>query len=269
MRRTANGPREPLYEYHALDHRMSPSNGVTALVRLVLSPLRILYRLLGAVVGVITGLLKFALTVAFVALVAFAFLQIAGVGADLGPPGGESLPSPLGETEERAPGDPGVTVYEPSEESVNSSAVERLVHEEVNDRRTEHDLDRIAWDSTVASVSRAHSRDMADRDYFSHTNPEGEGPYDRYRAVDRGCRGYGENIAMTWAGRPVDTGDGDAETYVTEEEIAESLVEQWMNSQGHRENILRPEWDSGGVGVYATDDGQLFATHNFCHEWGL
>ena len=110
---------------------------------------------------------------------------------------------------------------------------------------------------------------MADREYFAHTNPDGQGPFDRYREVGSGCRAYGENIAMTWADRRVETDGGDVERYESDEELATALVNQWMNSSGHRENILRERWDSGGVGVYVTDEGQVFATHNFCREWGL
>ena len=169
------------------------------------------------------------------------------------------------------PDDPGETTYETSVETVSSDIVEDFVHAEVNDRRAEHGLDPIEWDGTIASVSRAHSADMAEREYFSHVNPEGEGPHDRFEAVADYCRAYGENVAMTWVDRSVERPDDDEiDEYRTAEELAEGLVEQWMQSPDHRDAILEENvdgWDRGGVGVYLTDDGQVYATHNFCTDW--
>ncbi|TYT61325.1 CAP domain-containing protein [Natrialba swarupiae] len=170
------------------------------------------------------------------------------------------------------PDDPGASTYETDVEPISSADVERFVHAEVNDRRADHGLEPLEWDGTVASVSRAHSQDMAEREYFAHVNPDDEGPFDRFSAVDGYCRGYGENIALTWVDRPVERpGNGDIVEYHTAEGVAEGLVDQWMNSTSHREAILEdhggPGWDRGGVGVYITDDGEVYASHNFCHEY--
>ena len=74
---------------------------------------------------------------------------------------------------------------------------------------------------------------MAARDYFDHESPEGDGPGDRAAA-----QGYpdwsGENIAMGYA-------------------TAESVVAGWMDSRGHRRNIL--ECGSVAIGVGAVDSG--------------
>lgn len=170
------------------------------------------------------------------------------------------------------PGDPGISTYESDVETVSSAAVEDFVHAEVNERRTARGLEPLEWDGTVASVARAHSYDMARRGYFGHANPDGEDPFDRFSAVDDYCRGYGENIALTWLDRPVDRPGGDGvATYHTAEDLADGLVDQWMNSTEHREAILDehggPAWDRGGVGVHVADDGAVYAAHNFCHEW--
>ncbi|ARS91870.1 CAP domain-containing protein [Natrarchaeobaculum aegyptiacum] len=182
------------------------------------------------------------------------------------PPAGERNPDVAD------PDDPGETTYETDVETVSSVAVEDFVHAEVNDRRADHGLEPLEWDGTVASVSRAHSHDMAERDYFAHENPEGEGPFDRFNDVEGYCRGYGENIALTWVERPVDgPGDGEATTHQTAAGLATGLVDQWMNSTEHRAAILEdhggPAWDRGGVGVTITEEGAVYATHNFCTEW--
>ncbi|MDQ2051356.1 CAP domain-containing protein [Natronolimnohabitans sp. A-GB9] len=185
-----------------------------------------------------------------------------------------SDPPPAGEREPDVtdPDDPGTSSYETDVETVDSETVEDFVHAEVNDRRAEHGLEPLEWDGTVASVSRAHSDDMAQREYFDHVTPEGEAPMDRFQDVDNYCRGYGENIALTYIDRPVqDSASDDTIHYRTAEGLAEGLVDQWMNSTDHRQAILEegdtPDWDRGGVGVYLTDDGEVYASHNFCLEW--
>jgi len=95
---------------------------------------------------------------------------------------------------------------------------------------------------------------MADRDYFAHTNPDGERPWDRYTDVaDSPCQTYGENIAMV-------TALPDA----TETSVANRVVDLWMASTGHRQNILSPAWNDEGIGVYVTTDGAVYVTQDFC-----
>ena len=83
-------------------------------------------------------------------------------------------------------------------------------------------------DSRLAAAAQAHSRDMVDRDYFSHTSPDGEGPGDRAAAAGYD-RWSGENIA---AGYPT----------------AAAVVQGWMDSAGHRANILNCDSKATGVG---------------------
>ncbi len=172
---------------------------------------------------------------------------------------------------ETDPADPGESTYETDEETVSSTEVEEHVHRLVNEERVEHGLDPIDFDGTVASVSRAHSLDMNERDYFAHINPDEESPHERFQQVADYCQAYGENIARTAVGEPVERAhDGERVEYHTAEELAQGLVEQWMNSEEHRATILEEdtgEWERGGVGVYLTDDGTVFATHNFCTVW--
>lgn len=241
--------------------------------------------------GVIRTLLRFFVFVALIGALAFGTAMFAPtVLEDLGIDGDEftvpnstdteSLPAPSSEpppTGERNPAvtdpaDPNQSAYETDVETVESETVEDFVHAEVNDRRADHGLEALEWDGTVASVARAHSYDMADREYFDHVNPDGEEPMERFTDVDDYCRGYGENIAQTWVDRPVGApGGDDTAHYQSAEALATGLVDQWMNSTPHRQAILEegdsPTWDRGGVGVYIDDDGAVYASHNFCVEW--
>lgn len=181
-------------------------------------------------------------------------------------PGGASPPSNgSGPTD---PGDPGETAYGDTNTTITSTAVEERVHEVVNERRAEHGLAPLERDATIASVSRAHSADMHERDFFAHENPDGDGPMERFRAVDDYCRRYGENVATTWVDRNVErSADGEVVEYDAADELAQGLVRQWLASQPHREAMLSDAWERGGVGVYLTSDGEVFATHNFCRTW--
>ncbi len=78
-------------------------------------------------------------------------------------------------------------------------------------------------------AARVHTRDMADRGYFSHDNPEGQAPWDRMELAGYTWSSAGENIA----------GGGST---------AASTMEQWMNSSGHCGNIMSGDFVHIGVG---------------------
>ncbi len=129
------------------------------------------------------------------------------------------------------------------------------VHERINSIRVENDLEELAFDDDIADISRTYSHDMGERGYFSHVSPEGETPDDRFGTLHPSpCRGVGENLAR------VSTTGGDDVGAVTDR-----IVEGWMDSPGHRENILTAQWDSQGIGVYITGNN-VYATQKFCGQ---
>lgn len=114
---------------------------------------------------------------------------------------------------------------------------------------------------------------MANRDFFGHSTPTGTDLGRRYDRFDYDCRvaldgegrlvGGGENIARFGIGRPVKRSDGRVVVYETEADLAHGAVWGWMHSPGHRENLLRPDWQREGIGV-VIDDNEAFVTQNFC-----
>ncbi len=163
---------------------------------------------------------------------------------------GEAPEAPEGSSPPES--DPGTTS---TEEGVTSDEIESEIHDRVNEIRADRGLSELEHDDEIAAISRIHSQDMNERDYFSHTSPEGESPADRFGDLyPAECRAVGENLAYIQTGIG---GQGSAE------EIAERIVEGWMDSEGHRENLLRDGWDSQGIGVYI-DDGRIDATQKFC-----
>jgi uncharacterized protein YkwD len=97
--------------------------------------------------------------------------------------------------------------------------------------------------AAMAQVAYDHSWDMQNRSFFSHTNPGGADPFDRMAGAGISYSNAGENIAMGYA-TPADVMTG------------------WMNSSGHRANILNVNYTEIGIGVREGSGGpwwtQLF-----------
>lgn len=133
--------------------------------------------------------------------------------------------------------------------------VERLILELVNENRRKAGggtLKDLSWDETLHRTARHHSDDMLARHFFEHVNPDGLAAADRIALAHRQLVGLtGENIGMKSGYSPTGA-----------RSTAEIIVKGWMDSPGHRENILRPESTHLGVGV-SVRDGELRATQNF------
>ena len=99
----------------------------------------------------------------------------------------------------------------------------------VNAARAEEDRPPLAWDASLALAAQAHAEDMVAQGYFSHTSQDGRSFVERVRETDYAGSPTGENIA---AGYPT----------------AEAVVQGWMNSPGHRANILSGRSTALGVG---------------------
>lgn len=159
-----------------------------------------------------------------------------------------------------------------SSDDLDKHRVELLIHERVNKERQKRDLSPIEYDIALQEIARYHSKDMAENDYFSHDSPSGETFGDRYEKFGYDCRvPVGDNVYMTGSENIAQTYylenliNGDFHS--NEQELANGLMNQWMNSTGHRENILTPEWDDIGVGVHLIEDENgtaVYATQNFC-----
>jgi uncharacterized protein YkwD len=116
------------------------------------------------------------------------------------------------------------------------------VLDRVNSRRNSEGLPPLEWHDGAAEVAWAHSVDMDVRDFFDHTNPDGELPWDRLAAAGIAWSRVGENIA--WGYRtPAD------------------VMEAWMNSSGHRANILSADFTHIGIGVH--ENGTIWWTQVF------
>jgi uncharacterized protein YkwD len=112
--------------------------------------------------------------------------------------------------------------------------------------RQQNGLQPLTVNSKLNTAAQVHSQHMATEDFFSHTEPDGSQPWDRMTAAGYSWSQSGENIA---AGQ------------TTPEEV----VNDWINSPGHRANMLSPKFREIGVGYYelANDTGNV----NYHYYW--
>lgn len=113
-----------------------------------------------------------------------------------------------------------------------------------NAARVVHGLSPLSWEEKLRTTARDHSIDMAVNNYFSHTNLEGQSPFDRMLEDDIVFRIAGENLAT-----------GQPSSIFAHEGL--------MNSLGHRENILKSDFRSLAVGVAFNENAQPFYTAKF------
>ena len=123
---------------------------------------------------------------------------------------------------------PGDIINIPSADS-SVLSYEKEVIRLVNIERQKNDLSPLSEDWQLSRVARYKSEDMRDRGYFSHTSPTYGSPFDMMRAFGISYRSAGENIAKG-------------------QQSPEAVVKAWMNSPGHRANILNKGFTHIGVG---------------------
>jgi uncharacterized protein YkwD len=153
------------------------------------------------------------------------------------------------------------------------SRLEKKIHDLVNAERKKKGLSALGWHESLHRIARRYSQDMSERNFFSHNDPEGKSFMDRYndegfacslRVGNTTCLGA-ENIAQDNLYNSVRYLNGvPSYAWNTEDKIAASIVRGWMNSKGHRENILTPYFKRQGIGLSISDDGKVYATQNFC-----
>jgi len=127
---------------------------------------------------------------------------------------------------------PGQILILPSE-NTSVRAFEQEVVRLVNEQRVKNGLKSLTSNWELARVARYKSQDMVDNRYFSHTSPVYGSPFQMIRNFGLSFRTAGENIAYG-------------------QRTPQAVVNAWMNSSGHRANILNPSYTQIGVGYVAS-----------------
>lgn len=126
-------------------------------------------------------------------------------------------------------------------------SIEQRIFQAINQVREQNKVAPLRWSAKMAEVARAHSARMASKRFFSHEDPQYGGPDNRLSMAGMAWRRCGENIFE-------EQGEADP---------ARSAVRGWMQSPGHRKNILMKEFTHTGIGVAAGRDGTYRITQVF------
>lgn len=140
------------------------------------------------------------------------------------------------------------TRYVVATDAAAVSSAEREAFDLINKKRSDAGLEPLAWNEQLAALAREHSDDMAQFKYFSHKGTDGT--MVDARADKLGIMNWsaiGENIAFN-------RGYSDAPSFA---------VTCWMDSPGHRQNILDKRWNQSGIGVAILPDGTYYFTQVF------
>jgi uncharacterized protein YkwD len=157
--------------------------------------------------------------------------------------------------------------------TISATGLEKQIHTLINRERQKHSLPQLEWDDALADIGRKHSKDMALRNYFDHYSPEGHDFSYRFQQEGYQCSvrvgnaiyAGAENIALNNRYASVTTVNGEAfYDWNSPDTIAETTVQGWMNSPGHRKNIMMPHWRREGIGIVFGPDGKIDITQNFC-----
>lgn len=152
---------------------------------------------------------------------------------------------------------------------IDISELEQEVNRLINLERTNQGLRPLIWDDKIGLIAREHSQDMANRNFFAHENPEGEDPTARSNRHGYSCMkdygsyytyGLAENIAET----PVYSNVEGCGSTTSLDSLAECIVDGWMQSPGHRENILTKTYTKTGIGISYSSDDKAYSTQDFC-----
>jgi uncharacterized YkwD family protein len=113
----------------------------------------------------------------------------------------------------------------------------------VNAERAKTGAKALISNGDCTKLARMKSQDMVDKDYFSHQSPTYGSPFDLLKSNKVSYMYAGENIAMN--------------------QNADAAFKAWMNSEGHKKNILNPNFTELGVGIAPKGNGSKIYTQLF------
>jgi len=152
--------------------------------------------------------------------------------------GKPAAPAPATPAPSKAP--PAATPEpEPGKESTDLSQQEKLLLDLINQERAKNNIPPLAADPELMKVARTKADDMTKNNYFSHYSPTYGSPFDMMRQFGISFKAAAENIAGN--------------------STVEGAVSSWMKSEGHRNNILNPNYNYTGIGISkSTKYGYVF-----------
>lgn len=125
-----------------------------------------------------------------------------------------------------------VTALTSPDVAFSSAITQENIFSLTNDSRQEAGVPALRYNETLARAAQAKANDMLEKGYFAHTSPEGKSPWEFIKGAGYSYITAGENLA--W-GFPKD--------------CAECVEEAWMNSPGHKANIVNKHFEEIGIGI--------------------
>lgn len=135
-------------------------------------------------------------------------------------------------------------IQKPDADENIGATLEMQVLELVNKYRAENGLGKVEFDVSVKKAADKRAQEI--QSVFSHTRPDGRDCFSVLSEYGISYRGAGENIAMG-------------------QSSAHEVMNDWMNSDGHRKNILNPNFTKLGVGLHKGSDGRLYWSQLFIY----
>lgn len=153
---------------------------------------------------------------------------------------------------------------------LNETRTAHFVHEYVNEERADRGLPPLEYDRELAAIATNQTHSMADQGGVSST--AATGGTDRDARASSQCEGAAaenatavglENLGKTQVYTPVETSRG-TEFFNSERELAQGIVDAWMQSPQQRERLLHSSWHADGVGVEIRSDDTVYVAQEFC-----
>lgn len=134
------------------------------------------------------------------------------------------------------------------------SSVEEQVLALVNQERAKVGIGSLTMNNALRQAARYKANEMLQYNYFSHSSPYTNNPWDIAKAFGHSYTTFGENL---W------TMSSSSLSALKASLDASTIVNSWMNSQGHRENILKGSFSKVGIGVVVGSNGKCYASQMF------
>jgi uncharacterized protein YkwD len=138
----------------------------------------------------------------------------------------------------------------PSSDEELAIQIENGIHIKINEERSLFGLPALSFDKSLTSLARVHSEDMLTNNYFAHNDAQGCSSSCRLTNAGYSWQAAGENIYLM------------SGYQITIDKVVSMAVESWMQSPGHRANVLNPSFTHEGVGV-AFEGTRLYVTEDF------
>lgn len=133
------------------------------------------------------------------------------------------------------------------DEAIPQSEIAREMLAQVNQKRRQAGLSELKLSQELTKVADIKAKDMRDNGYFSHTSPTYGSPFDMMKEFGINYTTAGENIAKG-------------------QKSVETVMADWMNSEGHRANILNKNFTHLGVGYCTDASGNTYWIQMFIGE---